>query len=223
MVPGTEGQVWTLRIIDSTLFCGHTNGTFVVNNGEQKKIGTVRGTWSLRKIPNVPNLLLQGNYDGLYVLEKLNGQWSVRNKITDFSVSSRYFEFVQDYKIVVSNEYKGVYEVEMDSAYSKASSVTLNSSVKKGERSSLASFNEITYYANSDGIYSYDTEKAEFIKNENLSSVFENQFISGKLVNDTEGKLWAFTKMNLFISLKTRWTLAYLSHGYNFPKNYVIL
>lgn len=196
-VTGTEEQVWMLQVIDGTLFCGHNRGTFVVDDGVQKQIGAVDGTWNIREIPNRPDLLLQGNYDGLYVLEKVKNEWSVRNKIQGFDVSSRYFEFAGEYNILVSNEYKGVYEVEIDSAFAKVKKQVLNSSVTKGEHSSLVQFADDIFYANKQGIFKYNSTLSEFEVQKTIMDVFENQFVSGKLLDDGQGKLWAFTESEL--------------------------
>lgn len=194
LVQGTQEQVWTLQNIQGDLICGHTNGTFKVSDGEATQIGGVEGTWGLRQVPNRPDLLVQGNYDGLYVLSKKQGVWSVRNKLEGFNISSRYFEFSNDHKILVSNEYKGVYEIEVDTAFAKAKTYALNPSVTKGEHSSLVKFEGEIYYAHKSGIYRYVPETSRFQMDEKMSAVYKDNFVSAKLVNDRAGKLWAFTK-----------------------------
>jgi len=72
-IPGTQGAVWSLSEINGSLFCGHDSGTFLVNNGSVIKISDIQGTWNILPFKENNNLLLQGNYDGLYVLENLNG------------------------------------------------------------------------------------------------------------------------------------------------------
>ena len=37
------------------------------------------------------NKIIQGCYDGLYVLEKKKNNWSLRNKVAGFNNSSKYF------------------------------------------------------------------------------------------------------------------------------------
>ena len=87
-IEGTSGQVWSLTEIDQTLFCGHNSGTFVISNGEAINISNIQGTWGIKAIVGNPNILLQGNYDGLYVLKKQNNNWSLSNKIDGFDISS---------------------------------------------------------------------------------------------------------------------------------------
>ena len=74
-ISGTQGQVWMLKIIDSELFCGHTEGTFTVSGTQVKPVCREKGAWDIKPVPHHPELLLQGNYQGLNVLEKKNGLW----------------------------------------------------------------------------------------------------------------------------------------------------
>ena len=58
-IDGTYGQVWCLKIIDDTLFCGHNSGTFIVNDTNVELISTILGTWDIKPTKS-ENLLLQG-------------------------------------------------------------------------------------------------------------------------------------------------------------------
>jgi len=77
----TNGQVWSLIEINNTLFCGHNNGTFIIENEKAKQISDFPGTWDIKEIANNKNLLLQGNYAGLSVLEKK--RWSMAVEKSD--------------------------------------------------------------------------------------------------------------------------------------------
>ena len=218
-IPETEGQVWNLRIIDGALFCGHNNGTYYIDGIKQQRISEIEGTWDIKKIPNT-NLLLQGNYDGLYVLEKKNGRWGVRNKIENFVNSSKHFELTDTNKILVNHEYKGVYEIEVDSSFRKAIKVFKHTSVNKGEHSSLSRLGETILYANKEGIYSYNVDNENFVKEESLSTIFdENKFITGKLVQDQD-RLWAFTKSELVYITKDKLNGSYTYKKIPIPSSY---
>ncbi len=86
-IKGTQGQVWCLKVINRTLLCGHDSGTYIVEGNQVKKILNTYGTWNIAPIEGKPSLLLQGNYDGLYVLEKLNNTWKLKHKIDGFNNS----------------------------------------------------------------------------------------------------------------------------------------
>lgn len=208
-MPGTEGQVWNLRVINNTLFCGHNNGTYIVEEDRQQLISNIEGTWDIKKIPGKENLLLQGNYDGLYVLEQRSGDWQVRNKIENFVNSSKHFEITEENRILVSHEYKGVFELKVDAQYKGAEEVQAHTSINIGEHSSLSRLDEIIFYANKDGVFAYDVASRNFNREETLSSIFINDaFVTGKLIED-RNKLWAFTKDNLICITRDKLDGAY--------------
>jgi len=204
-VPGTKGQVWSLFEYQGTVFCGHDSGTYILNGASAGLLFSASGTWKFEKHPSDPNLLLQGNYHGISVLEKAAGGWKFRNWIKGFDYSSRYFETSGRNDIYISHEYKGVFRISTDNGYTKATEFKAYSTPKKGKNASLSNFNNDIYYASKEGFFRLDKKTREFVKQEKLSDVFLNdEYISGKLTPDNSNKLWFFTKnyINYFSSGK---------------------
>jgi DNA-binding CsgD family transcriptional regulator len=197
-VGGTQGQVWSLFKYDDTLFCGHNVGTFIVKNDVAERISDIEGTWNIIPIEENKNQLLQGNYDGLYVLEKQNDSWHLKNKIQGFDISSKFFEKIGN-NILVSHEYKGVFKIEIDNDLTKAVKVVKDTSVEKALTSSLIKYHNDIYYAYKKGVFKYNTEKQIFTKDTLLSNLIKNEeYSSGKLVYDKEtNKLWSFSAKDL--------------------------
>ena len=197
LVEGTKGQVWYLNEINGDLFCGHDKGTFVIKNGTASFINGEIGTWLIRQTEN-PNLLIQGNYEGLSVLELTNGTWSFRNKIEGFDISSRYLDFVNANEILISHEYKGVYKVTLDAEYRQiVEAKKLN--IDEGPKSSIIKYNNKILYCNKYGVYSFDESSSEFVKDEALSELTKGfNYLSGKLVLDNcNNRLWLFSKNDI--------------------------
>ncbi|MFC0603879.1 triple tyrosine motif-containing protein [Winogradskyella pulchriflava] len=197
-IEGTEGQVWNLQKINNTIFCGHDKGTYIVKGNRVELINEIQGTWQLKEIEGNPNLLLQGNYSGLYVLENSNRQWRLRNKLEGFDISSRYFEFINTKEVLVSHEYKGVYKLKLNEGFTKVLSFE-KEPIAKGKKSSLMSYNNRVLYCFEEGIYYYDKEKQGFLKDSTLSKLISNdEYNSGKLIcNENSNKLWVFSQNNL--------------------------
>jgi len=206
LINGTQGQVWYLKEIDGSLFCGHDSGTFIINGTEAKKISNYQGAWDIIKIED-QNLLLQGNYDGLYILEKQNNSWEVRNKIEGFNNSSRYFVEMPDNEIFVNHEYKGVFKVRVDTNYKEALEVTIDSIIK-GANSCVIKYNEDLLYSFKEGIYKYDTTDGLFIKDSVLSTAYsDTEFISGKLAQDYKtNNIWSFSSSHINIISRGEFT-----------------
>ena len=197
-INGTKGQVWSLFNYDGTLFCGHDSGTFIVEENTSRLIFGQSGTWKLETVPNNRNLLLQGNYHGVSVLEKVNNQWVFRNKISGYNYSTRYFEITNSNEVYVSHEYKGIFRFQLDSKFTKSSNLFAYKSPVKGKNAGLSKFNNTIYYAYKDGVFKLNSKTKEFEKDKSLSSVFENdEYTSGKLILDNSNRLWVFSKNHI--------------------------
>ncbi|WP_379853362.1 helix-turn-helix and ligand-binding sensor domain-containing protein [Flavobacterium xylosi] len=194
-INGTKGQVWSLFEYDATLFCGHDSGTFIVDDGAARNIFPKSGTWKFETVPNQKGMLLQGNYYGISVLEKVDTQWRFRDKIKGFDYSARYFEITNSLEVYVSHEYKGVFRLQLDNKLLKTNGFTTYVTPQKGKNASLTKFNNAIYYAYKEGIFKLNTKTKQFEKDNLLSSVIEkDEYTSGKLIVDNSNKIWLFSK-----------------------------
>ncbi|MEN3323684.1 triple tyrosine motif-containing protein [Mariniflexile soesokkakense] len=199
LIEGTQGATWCLTAIGNILFCGHNSGTFVINGNKANLVLDVLGTWGIKKIDDRNDLLLQGNYNGLNIIENVNGSWKLRNKIKGFDISSRYFEMLNPTEVLVSHEYKGVFKVTIDQNLTKAISINQDLSVSKGEKSSLIKYQNDILYSYKEGVFKYNKNQQKFIKDTIYSKLFNKEnYTSGKLVADTKSnRLWSFSKYNI--------------------------
>ena len=194
-VSGTKGQVWSLYSYDNKLFCGHDSGTFLVENQIATSLFNGSGTWKFEPVPSNKNILLQGNYSGISVLEKINNSWQFKNKIKGFDYSSKYFEFSDSDEIIISHEYKGIFRIKIDPNYSKVTLFEAHENPKKGKNASIANFGGTVFYASKDGIFDFNNKSKKFQKTKKLSSAFEkDEYLSGKLMTDKSNRLWFFSK-----------------------------
>jgi DNA-binding CsgD family transcriptional regulator/membrane protein implicated in regulation of membrane protease activity len=198
-IDGTEGQVWSLQVLKGLLFCGHDTGTFIINNNRAEKIASEKGTWGIKGIEGNPNLLIQSNYKGFSILEKTSdNKWKYRNKVKGFDISSRYFEFSNANEILVSHEHKGVYKIEIDSAFQNVLRYE-KIVVDEGIKSSIYSYNGSLMYSYEDGVFYFDRDSSTFKKDSLLSTFFEGEkYVSGKMISDDENnRLWGFNNSEI--------------------------
>ncbi len=218
-IAGTKGQVWILKEIDGTLFCGHNLGTFIIDGDRAINVSTTEGTWDIKKIKNEPNLLLQGNYNGLNILERQGDTWKFRNKIADFNISSKDFA-MREGKIYVGHEYKGLFELEITPDYTSVSNYKLIKNVGKGINSDVIELGKELVYTNKSGFYITNTKSGEFERNATLSSLFaESEYTSGRLVKTSEKQFWVFTKNQLYQVTKEPIGSSYEVKSYLLPQS----
>ena len=199
LVEGTKGQVWQLKELQGTLFCGHNSGTFVINNHRAQLLCNVLGTWDIKPVEGHPNWLLQGNYEGLYLLELKEGRWQYRNKITGFNVSSRFFEFISPTELLVSHEYKGVFRLQLSPDFTRVLQVHKEASAPMGRKSAIAKYRNEIWYFTEKGLFKYDITARKFVQDESLTHRLFDQdaYLSGTMLQGKEDGLWFFTQYNI--------------------------
>ncbi|SHI70822.1 helix-turn-helix and ligand-binding sensor domain-containing protein [Pseudozobellia thermophila] len=193
LISGTEGQVWSLQCIGDTVFCGHNNGTFEVVGNTAKSISDFPGTWDIRTIGSHDRFLLQGNYNGLSVLERKNGSWALRNTIEGFNTSSRFFE-IDSLTVIVNHEQKGLYQLELDKTLSRVKKV--ERTPRKGHGANIFRFNDAIYYKTHNAVYQLKNTLKHIYRDSTLTTLIYNgtQNPTSIITPDTLGqKLWYFS------------------------------
>lgn len=193
-IENTTGQVWSLEEIDGYLFCGHDQGTFVINKGFANKIEGTFGSWTFRKKIDGSSDIIEGSYEGLSVLSLDNNNWVLKNKLSGFDISSRFFELSNNGKIIVSHGYKGVYKLTVNSEFTEIIDYELDSDAVKGGNTSLAKFDNNIYYNFIDGVMKYNSITNEFSRDTLLSNLSKKDLFYGIIRNDLDGKLWLFSE-----------------------------
>ncbi len=192
LIKGTEGQVWNLTVIDNTLFCGHNNGAYQIQNDKAIKISSTSGTWNFIKIKNTGNILL-GTYNGLLVVENREGLWHFRNKIRGFNESSRFVQYDQLGNIWVSQTYKGIFRIKTDnSCFNVVDIKQFNSKngLPSDQSNLLFKIQSEILIASIKGIYSYNYKSNQFELVSRLTSYFNKETWVDYLYQDSEQNIW---------------------------------
>lgn len=196
-IEGTEGQVWSISELHGTVFCSHHLGVFILNGTKAKRLNISIGTWQLEELPDHPNKLLAGTYKGLQVLNYDNGEWSFRNKIGGFNISSKGIVAFEDH-IYVNHEYKGVFKIKLDTTFENLIKLDTIRTLGKGIASDIVDFKGKLFYSKRNGIYVTSSDSDEFVKDKELTDlVSNNRYTSGTFIKN-DGYLWLFTLENIY-------------------------
>ena len=197
-VEGTQGPVWCLKEFKDSLFCGHNIGTFLVNKDSASLIADIQGTWDIESLNEEDNMLLQGNYNGLNIIEMKDGKWQFKNKIEGFNVSSRFFS-INNNQIFVTHGSKDIFTVTVNNEYTKALSIVKDTLSGRGLNCSITKYNDDIIYAYKRGVFKYNLTEEKFLKDTILSKLYSSEeYTSGKLIsNKASNILWNFSKNNL--------------------------
>lgn len=193
-IEGSAGQVWSLEIIDDTLFCSHNLGLFTFNDNRLKLLHNT-GTWQVQQFSNNSNLALVGSYKGLYSIEKNNnGDWSYKSNVSGFNISSKDITIENNQVVYVNHEYKGVYRLELNNDLSTVVSKTLVPELKKGIGSDIALYDGKLFYAKRDSVFVKKTDSDTFKLDPVLSDLFKTSDYTSGSLEVAGGYLWTFNK-----------------------------
>lgn len=194
LVPGTRGQVWSLFRHQGSLLCGHDRGTFQVDNRRVRPLFTDSGTWTFYPVPDRPDLLLQGNYYGLSILESRGGKWSLRNRVEGFDYSARFVVSLKKGEVYISHEYRGVYGLQLDADYRRVEVEKLYSEPAKGKNAGLMGFQDSIFYYSREGMFTLRDFESGFSPSETLNENLKPEdYVSGKMTQEDQ-QLWFFTR-----------------------------
>ncbi|MDQ6471630.1 triple tyrosine motif-containing protein [Flavobacterium sp. LHD-80] len=135
-VSGMSENVWNIGIFGNSLLAFEKNGIFEVAGNSAKILAKVDGAWKGILVPNHPDLLIVGGYNGMYLLKKINNSWVYQNKIKGFEESSRVIETDKNGDFWIAHGYKGIYKIQFNKTFDAVSKVEFYNQ-KNGFPSSL--------------------------------------------------------------------------------------
>ena len=195
---GTEGQIWDISSINNDLLVSNYKGITAVNGNKAEPISTVAGSWMISPIPDNPDYLLQGTYEGLSLLKKQNNKWHTHKKLEGFVESSRLFEIDKNAIVWVSHGFKGIFKVTMFSDFQAIKDVQFYGK-NKGFPSNLGINvfkinNQILFTSEFGGIYTYNAEKDTFTEYNRYEQFLGKRPQISRLYEDDHKNIWFVCK-----------------------------
>lgn len=121
-IENSQGQVWSLKIVDGDLLCGHNNGTYLVKGDLIELISPFTGGWVIKKVPEMNDTYIQGTYTGLVRLQKVNNKWEAKH-LGETTIPIRFLVFEDATTAWAAHAYKGLFKVKFSSTYDTISSI----------------------------------------------------------------------------------------------------
>lgn len=198
-IPGSQGQVWTLDIIDGQILCGHNEGTFLLNNSSFIKISDVTGGWTIKKHLNS---LFEGTYTGIAVFEKNEKEsWKFKSKIEGFVEPVRYLEVDYLGYLWVSHYQKGLYRLELNETLDSVVSNEYYPAID-GKVSFLNVFkiNNRIIFTNGENLFTYNYVERIISPLDELNNELGEYRASGRIIPFEKNQYWFIheNKIGLF-------------------------
>jgi DNA-binding CsgD family transcriptional regulator len=192
LIPGSQGQVWDLSLIDGQLICGQNDGTFKVNDDKISKMTAITGGWTIKKLNS--DHLMQGTYTGLVIYKKDNhNNWVFDNKVEGFGEPSRYVEPASKNQVWVSHVFKGIYRVTLSTDLKKATEVKFygkESGLPDSYNINVFNLNGRVVFSSDYGFYYYDDITDKFYKYDQLNKNLGSFYNSNKIIAAYGKKYW---------------------------------
>jgi len=192
LVKGSEGQIWSVSIVDGALLSAGDNGIMVITPSETYKVD-VPGAWSLQPLRADADKLIVGTYSGLAMLKKINGRWIFSHKAPDFIDSSRGFiEDEENYTFWIGNTNSHIQKVTFDPEFSRL----INRKIYTLKNTTLEANNIFRIIDNNlvvcalDGLYRYSRISDTFDRYTQLESMLEGPKYYEFLYEDRFKNLW---------------------------------
>lgn len=199
-VPGTQGQVWSLRLFDSNLLCGHNLGTFIIKGKNASLISDIPGGWDYMQIDR-PDIILGGTYTGISIFRKTGDQIRMDGTLKGFNESTRLFTQDPDGSIWVSHGTLGVFNFTLAPDLNPASRIRLYTEadgLPSRYRNSVFRIGKQILFTTISGVYYFDKQSGTFKPEPSYASVIGTDPVSS-LIEDNDGNIWFFKETEIGI------------------------
>ncbi len=195
LVSGTQGQVWSLQVIDGDLFCGHNSGVFLIEGAKAEMLSGIQGGWTFIQPEGRNDIVICGTYTSLVKFEKKNGRWSKGVQIDGFRESSRFMANAGGGSIWISHGYKGVFRTHFNESWDSVVHVDFynsrNGFPSDKDISVFEIFDRVVFTTGID-LFKYDTASDSFVPDPFFQDRFKRSDMN-VLKEDGQGNVWYFT------------------------------
>jgi len=198
LIESTRGQVWELQVFDGQLFCGHNNGTFLIEGEKARKIAEIQGGWTYLQLNGHPDKIIGGTYSGLILFTKESGEWSYTCKIKGYNESSRIMEADFNGSLWMSHGLKGVYNIFLNNSLdSVVGSDFYNSSngFISDHGINVSELKGNIVFSSPNGIFKFNYDTKHFVPDTYLNDLLPKLDVR-KLFEDEQGDIWYFSEDN---------------------------
>lgn len=200
-IPNTEGQVWTLKIIDGVLYCGHNSGLFTIDSSFRANYVYSVHTGVFNILKKDPNYLLLATYTGLKVIEEGKGVLQNNNwlnepimKVETDHLGNTWLEHMN----------KGVYRSKLDGSQSRAESLEYFGSEPGNDlpfKMRLFKIGGRVAFLGNDQFYTYNDIDGKIVPEQAMNQAFEGIEDLENVVNIGPDNFWVLGK-NIIYNVK---------------------
>ncbi len=161
LIPKTEGQVWTLEIINQKLLMGHDKGLFEIYGNNAEQISDQEGVWTI--IP-YHDFLLTGNYNGISIFRNVANRWVFDKKMELIFGSCNQLIHEKDNILWINIPNFGIIRAVLDSQLKPAERLIFPLDLFKGQDVFILHHENDIHILSEQYQYTFDASKMDFVK-----------------------------------------------------------
>ncbi|MCP2028281.1 ligand-binding sensor domain-containing protein/DNA-binding CsgD family transcriptional regulator [Flavobacterium sp. HSC-32F16] len=205
-ISGMSENVWNIGVFGNSLLAFEKNGIFEVSGNSAKLLAKTDGAWKGILVPNRPDLLLAGGYNGLYLLKKINNSWVYQHKIKGFEESSRIIETDKNGDIWIAHGYKGIFKLRFNTTFDAVLKVEFYNE-KNGFPSSLFlntfKIDDQILFGTTKGVYKQNSDSGKMIPDSDFKKYLGLKSHIRLLKPDNQHTIWYISGENTGKMTKT--------------------
>jgi AraC family transcriptional regulator, chitin signaling transcriptional activator len=173
LIPNTQGQAWNISKINNKYLIGHSEGTFVYENGTFSKLNTQNGGWNMAK-SNIDNSYLQATYSGVIIYNNANNL-NQKTVVNGLIKPIKYVAQNRKKEIWAADNNRGLYRILYNDAnIPKIENITQRSKISNDFGVKIFEFrNEILFLIHNSW-YTYNSISNELEENALFNTNFKN-------------------------------------------------
>ncbi len=197
-VKSTDGQVWSLQVINNELLLGHHEGAFRLSEQNSARLNSEPGAWTFVQLND--EYLLGGTYNGLVLYKKTNQGWVFDQKLKGLNESCRIMVKDADGSVWVSHPYRGLYHVH----WSPENKNKLNVTFFNAANGLPSSLNNYVFQiagkavvATERGVCRFNPATGKFVPDEDINRLLGVKYRVRYLREDGKGNVWYATSQEV--------------------------
>ena len=205
LIPKMQGQIWSLTLIDNTIFCGSDHGAFIIDGNNAVQIRNIPGTWGFRTIKNKPNCIVGCSYQGFFILKKTYGKWQFSNFISGFNDSGINFEVESNGSIWFNHWIKGISRLKLSDdlmRFEKIESFGTSKGFPSERDNTLNLLNDKVIFSTQNGFYIHNPRSGRMERYKEIEKLFGVPNHSMKLSITDQGDIWCTSYSYIGIAYK---------------------
>ncbi|MDR0873007.1 MAG: hypothetical protein LBN27_06005 [Prevotellaceae bacterium] len=200
-VPQIQGQIWSLSLIDNTVFVAANDGAYTIDGNNINPVKGLAGTWGFKKLRSRAGYILGCSYQGFFILKKERNEWKLQHFVKGFEETGGMFEEDNEGNIWFAHWIKGVFKLSLNEKadnFDKVEAIDTSKGFYTNVNNTLSLIQNEIVFSSDGGFFRYDSDKV--LHNEKYEKTFGIYPFSVHLYESPNKDVWAVSKNFLSVA-----------------------